>query len=143
MEKKIINRSTGDFVHLHTHSEYSILDSGLRITELIEQAKEYGMSAVALTDNCNIMGSLRFYKEAKENGIKPIIGVEIPGLILLVRDDTGYKNLSKIITAYHIEDHEKRPFVNKKILKESHEGLVCDINFYERRSVSTFIIRSG
>ena len=133
MGKSINDKSLGGFVHLHLHSDYSILDSSLKIPELIERAKKFGMSAVALTDYWNIMGGIKFYKEARKHGIKPIIGAEIDDLILLVKNDIGYKNLSKILTAYHLYGF------NKNILEENHDGLIA-ISLFIKGDVSQYLL---
>ena len=106
-----------DFVHLHTHSDYSILDGAVTISKLVERSVELGMPAVALTDHGNMFGAIEFYQEARKAGIKPIIGQEFyvaPGsrfkkevsrdsgeevayhLILLAKDNAGYRNLMKL-----------------------------------------------
>src|SRR5687767_15262079 len=109
-----------DFVHLHNHSEYSLLDGLSRVGPMVERAKELGMDAIALTDHGALYGAIRFYKACAEAGIKPIIGCEIyiaPGsrldksaeekdyhhLILLAKDMTGYKNLMKLVSIAHLE----------------------------------------
>ena len=103
------------FIHLHNHSEYSLLDGAFRISDLVSTAKKMGMSAVALTDHGNMFGAIPFYREAKKAGIKPILGMEtylargghrekkaIRGrvrndhLVLLVKNETGYRNLLKL-----------------------------------------------
>src|SRR3989344_1208459 len=105
------------FIHLHTHSHYSLLNALQKIPELVEAAKKDGMEALALTDNGNLYGAIEFYKECKKAGIKPIIGVDAyvsirtrhdkqagidnirTRLILLAKNEAGYKNLIKLVTA--------------------------------------------
>lgn len=132
------------FIHLHVHSEYSLLDSSLKIDSLIQKAKKLNMPAVALTDHGNILGSINFYKKAKQNDIKPIIGSELyiapesrfvkPNknkhemnyfhLIVLVKSEQGYRNLSEIITFSYKEGFYRKPRIDKDILKKYKEGLV-------------------
>jgi len=129
-----------DFVHLHLHSQYSLLDGAIKFEELFSQAKEYGMSAVALTDHGNLFGAFEFYKEAKKAGIKPIIGCEVyvsPGsrqdksleeknhhLIVLSMNEEGYKNLSRLITKAYFEGFYRRPRVDHELLDTHREGLI-------------------
>ena len=109
------------FIHLHTHSHYSLLNALPKIDELVHKAKEFKMSALALTDNCNLYGAIEFYKECKKADIKPIIGIDAyvavrkrtdkqagvdnrrARLILLARDEVGYKNLIKLVTLAYLE----------------------------------------
>jgi DNA polymerase-3 subunit alpha len=131
------------FVHLHTHSHYSLLDGLAKIDELVKKAAELGMTALALTDHGNMYGSVDFYKKCKKAGIKPIIGTEAyvayesmhqkrPNiddkryhLILLAKNETGYKNLIKIVTAAHLEGFYYKPRTDKDFLREHSEGLVA------------------
>src|SRR5579885_1895185 len=112
-----------DFVHLHNHSEYSLLDGLSKIKPMVARAKELGMKAIAITDHGNVYGVIKFYKECKAAEIKPIIGVEAylakrsrldkeaehdkdyHHLILLAKDNTGYKNLLKLISLAHLEGY--------------------------------------
>ncbi|MBI4096690.1 MAG: DNA polymerase III subunit alpha [Candidatus Levybacteria bacterium] len=132
-----------DFVHLHNHSEYSLLDGLSKIKEVVFRAKELGMKAIAITDHGNMYGTIKFYKTCLEEGIKPIIGCEIyvarrtrhdkeagtdsdsNHLILLAKNNTGYKNLMKIISIANLEGYYYRPRADAKLLKEYHEGLIC------------------
>jgi DNA polymerase-3 subunit alpha len=135
-----------DFVHLHLHTEYSLLDGAISIDSLIKKAVEYRMPAVAITDHGNLFGALDFYQKATKAGIKPIIGCEIyvaPGsrfdkassagkneeasyhLVLLARNKTGYKNLVKLVTAGYLEGFYYRPRIDKQLLAEHHEGLIA------------------
>ena len=131
------------FVHLHTHSHYSLLDGLIKIDDLIDEAVRLGMPAIALTDHGNMYGTIEFYKKCQKAGIKPIIGVETyialesmsqkrPNidnkrhhLILLAKNETGYKNLLKIVTASYLEGYYYKPRVDKDFLKKHHEGLIA------------------
>jgi len=131
------------FVHLHTHSEYSLLDGMCRLDDLIEQTKRFNMPAVALTDHGSLYGAFKFYIKAKQQGVKPIIGVETykarksrhdrptgserdqHHLVLLAKDLTGYKNLLKIVTTAHLEGFYYKPRIDFEILEKYHEGLIC------------------
>ena len=133
-----------DFVHLHVHTQYSLLDGMIRLEELFKKAREYKMPAIAITDHGNMFGAIDFYQQAYKQGIKPIIGCEIyvaPNsrfdksassigetarhLILLVKNMQGYKNLMKLTTAGYLEGFYYRPRVDKELLKEYHEGLIA------------------
>jgi DNA polymerase-3 subunit alpha len=130
------------FVHLHVHSEYSLLDGLSRIPKLVERAKEMGMPALALTDHGVLFGAIKFYNEAKKAGIKPIIGMEAYlskrgmqdrdpqidsrtyHLLLLAENDIGYRNLLKIATASQLEGFYYRPRIDHEFLKAHNEGLI-------------------
>lgn len=132
-----------DFVHLHTHSEYSLLDGLGKLDHLIERARSFGMTALALTDHGAMYGAFKFYLKAKAAGIKPILGVETYmarrsrfdkeakvdtdpyHLILLAKNETGYKNLLKLVTHAHLEGYYYKPRIDWELLKEHHEGLIC------------------
>lgn len=132
-----------DFVHLHNHSEYSLLDGLSRVSPMVEHARNLGMKALAITDHGNLYGAIKFYKECKANDIKPIIGCEIyvakrnlqdkeagvdkdyNHLILLAKNQIGYKNLLKIITVSHLEGYYYKPRTDLNLLKEYSEGLIC------------------
>ena len=133
-----------DFIHLHNHTQYSLLDGALKIDDLLTKAKEYRMPALAITDHGNMFGAIDFYKKAIASGIKPIIGSEvyvaaasrlkkepIPGLpdtgfhlILLVKNLDGYKNLIKLSTSGYLEGFYHRPRIDKDILSKNHQGLI-------------------
>ncbi|MBI3290716.1 PHP domain-containing protein, partial [Candidatus Falkowbacteria bacterium] len=131
------------FVHLHTHSHYSLLDGLSKVDELVKKAKDLGMPALALTDHGVMHGLVEFYKKAKAAGIKPILGVEAYvarnghqnkrpkiddnpyHLILLAKNNTGYKNLIKLITIAHLEGFYYRPRIDFLLLEKYHEGLIC------------------
>ncbi len=132
-----------DFVHLHNHSEYSLLDGLSRIDPMVEHAKKLGMTSLAITDHGNMYGTIKFYKKCLAEGIKPIIGCEIyvakrslhdkeagvdkdyNHLILLAKNLTGYKNLIKIITTSHLEGFYYKPRTDLELLKKHSEGLIC------------------
>src|SRR6266511_3317251 len=135
--------SSDSFVHLHTHSEYSLLDGASRVEELCAKAAEFGMPAVALTDHGAMFGTLDFYEAARRHGIKPIIGVEAyvapgkrfdrtPGeseekyrhLTLLARSEEGYRNLLRLVTDAHLEGFWHRPRIDKELLAERSKGLI-------------------
>ena len=131
------------FVHLHTHTVYSLLDGASRINALIKKAKELGQTAIAITDHGVMSGVIELYKEAKKHGIKPILGCEVyvaarsrfdktneydrnsSHLILLAKNQTGYKNLMKIVSIGHIEGFYSKPRVDKEILKKYNDGIIA------------------
>jgi len=133
---------TTKFTHLHVHSQYSLLDGLPKIPDLIDYVKELGMDSVALTDHGVLYGAVEFYKEAVKKGIKPIIGCEVymanngmtdkrPNidqkryhLILLVKNEQGYKNLVKLITKAHLEGFYYKPRIDEKLLEEHADGLI-------------------
>ena len=133
----------GQFVHLHIHSEFSLLDGANRIKDLPVRAKELGMDAMAITDHGVMYGAIDFYKACKKEGIKPIIGCEVyvaprsrfdkePGvdnkynhLILLAKNNQGYKNLSKLVSLGFIDGYYYKPRIDLEILEKYSEGLVC------------------
>ena len=132
-----------DFVHLHIHSEFSLLDGANRIKDLPVRAKELGMNAMAITDHGVMYGVIDFYKACKKEGIKPIIGCEVyvamrsrfdkePGvdnryyhLILLAKNNQGYKNLSKLVSIGFTEGYYYKPRIDLEVLEKYHEGLIC------------------
>ena len=133
----------GNFVHLHIHSEFSLLDGANRIKDLPARAKELGMDAMAITDHGAMFGAIDFYKACKANGIKPIIGCEVyvaprkrtdkdpnldakySHLILLAKDNQGYKNLAKLVSIGYIEGFYYKPRIDHEVLEQYHEGLIC------------------
>ncbi len=137
------NNQSIPFVHLHTHTEYSLLDGASRIPALIAEAKNLGMKALAMTDHGQMYGAVTFYKEAKKAGIKPIIGCEIYlapqsrrdtfevdgvryyHLILLAENETGYRNLVQLVSLANLEGVYYKPRVDKELLRKYHEGLIC------------------
>src|SRR6185295_18181801 len=137
-----IMSETPKFVHLHTHSHYSLLDGLPKIPELIDYVKELGMDSVALTDHGVMYGSVEFYKEAKAKGIKPIIGCEVYmateghkdkranvdnkswHMILLARNLQGYQNLVKLVTIAHMDGYYYKPRIDEELLEKYAEGLI-------------------
>ena len=133
----------GQFVHLHIHSEFSLLDGANRIKDLPVRAKELGMDAIAITDHGVMYGAIDFYKACKKEGIKPIIGCEVyvaprsrfdkePGidnkynhLILLAKNNQGYQNLSKLVSLGFIDGYYYKPRIDLEILEQYSEGLIC------------------
>ena len=132
-----------DFTHLHCHTEYSLLDGLNKIPDLIARAKELGMDSLAITDHGAMYGVIKFFLEAKEAGIKPIIGVEAYQaarsrfdkqsgldkdqyhLLLLAKNNTGYKNLLKLITRANLEGFYYKPRIDMELLRIYSEGLIC------------------
>ncbi|MBI5621883.1 DNA polymerase III subunit alpha [Candidatus Falkowbacteria bacterium] len=132
-----------NFVHLHTHSHYSLLDGLSKVDQLVRAAKEYGMPALALTDHGVMYGAIEFYQKCQAAGIKPIIGCEVylaPNgrlnkrskvddvryhLILLAKNNTGYKNLIKLTSIAHLEGFYYKPRIDWEVLEQYHEGLIA------------------
>jgi len=130
------------FVHLHLHTEYSLLDGAIRMKELMKKAAEFKMPAVAITDHGNLFGAIEFYQEAQRAGVKPIIGCEAyiapgshkdrPGsrrdaayhFTLLAKNETGYRNLVKLITTAHLDGFHYAPRIDKELLAARAEGLI-------------------
>src|SRR4051812_24670776 len=130
------------FVHLHLHTEYSLLDGAIRMKELMKKAKEFKMPAVAMTDHGNLFGAIEFYQAARDANVKPIIGCEAyiaprshkdrPNSMrdaayhftLLARNETGYRNLVKLISTAHLDGFHYRPRIDKELLAQHHEGLI-------------------
>lgn len=131
------------FTHLHVHTEYSLLDGAARIPDLVAHAKELGMESLAITDHGAMFGVIDFYKECKKAGIKPIIGCEVytaarkmtdkdPNkdkhqghLVLLAKDNDGYRNLIKIVSAGYITGYYYKPRIDKDVLREHSEGIIA------------------
>lgn len=132
-----------NFAHLHVHTQYSLLDGGCLVGALLDLACAYKMPAIAITDHGNMFGAIEFYSQAMKAGIKPIIGCEMyiaPGsrfekshhgihdaafhIVLLARDEPGYKNLMKLVTAGYVEGFYYRPRIDKDILAEHSKGLI-------------------
>jgi DNA polymerase-3 subunit alpha len=135
--------SHSDFVSLHLHTEYSLLDGAIRVKELVERAKEFRMPALAMTDHGNLFGAVEFYKQVTKAGIKPIIGCEVyvaPAsrldrggseteaaafhLILLARDNAGYKNLVSLVTKAYLEGFYYKPRIDMDLLEQYSGGLI-------------------
>jgi DNA polymerase III subunit alpha len=130
------------FVHLHLHTEYSLLDGAIRMKELMKKAQEFKMPAVAVTDHGNLFGAIEFYQEAKNAGVKPIIGCEAYiaprshkdrsislresayHFTLLARDETGYRNLVKLISTAHLDGFHYRARIDKELLAQHSAGLI-------------------
>lgn len=147
------------FTHLHVHTVYSLLDGFAKIPNLVGRAKELGFDSLAITDHGVMYGVIEFYKECKAQGIKPILGCEVyvaPGsrfdretganderyyhLILLAENEIGYKNLTKIVSRGFTEGFYYKPRVDKEVLREHHEGIIClsaclqgEVAFYLKR----------
>lgn len=131
------------FVHLHVHTEYSLLDGSGKVEKLVERAKELGMTSLAITDHGSMYGCVDFYKAAKEQGVKPILGCEIYvvpkslyikqndrdnetyHLVLLVKNETGYNNLMKIVSKASIDGFYYKPRVDHDYLREHSEGIIA------------------
>src|SRR5947209_911953 len=134
-----------DFVHLHLHTEYSLLDGACRLDRLMDKAHELKFPALAITDHGVLYGAIDFYKAAREKGIKPIIGCEVyvaPGshqekkstnggrdvynhLVLLAADEIGYKNLIKLATIAHLDGYYYKPRIDRELLAANKEGLIA------------------
>ncbi len=138
--------SHADFVHLHLHTEYSLLDGACRLDRLMDKAHDLKFPALAITDHGAMHGAIEFYQAAREKGVKPIIGCEVyvaPGsrlekktnstggmrdvynhLVLLAKDEVGYKNLIRLTTAAHLEGYYYKPRIDKELLAANKEGLI-------------------
>lgn len=133
------------FVHLHVHTEYSLLDGAIRINDMLEKAGRLGMESIAITDHGNMFGGVQLFERAAKTGIKPILGCELyvaPGdmkdkspsrdgqpnsyhLILLIMNEDGYKNLSQLVTLGHLEGFYYRPRVDMELLRKYNRGLIA------------------
>mgnify|MGYP001610246941 FL=1 len=132
-----------DFVHLHVHTQYSLLDGACHIDKLINKAVEFHSPAIAMTDHGNMFGAIEFYTQASQKGIKPIIGCELyiaPGsrleknaaqgedtsfhLLVLARDEEGYRNLIKLVSIGYLEGFYYKPRIDKEILASHAKGLL-------------------
>ena len=131
------------FVHLHLHSEYSLLDGACRISEIPKRAAESGHTAVALTDHGNMYGAVAFYQACRKEGVKPIIGCEVyvasgsrfertPGadgkanhLVLLCENEQGYRNLIWLVSKGYTEGFYSKPRIDMELLREHSEGLIA------------------
>ena len=131
------------FTHLHVHTEYSLLDGAARIKDIVARAKELGMDSLAITDHGVMFGVIDFYKECKRQGIKPVIGCEVytaartmldkaadndkyqGHLVLLARDNDGYKNLIKIVSAGFTKGYYYKPRIDKDLLRQYSEGIIA------------------
>src|ERR1700733_11556156 len=124
------------FIHLHTHSHYSLLNALPKVEDLVAEAKKYSMPALALTDAGNMYGTIEFYKDCKKAGIKPIIGVDAyvavrsrtdmqagvdnrrTRLVLLAKDAAGYRNLIQLVTASYLEGFYYKPRIDHELLEK-------------------------
>ncbi len=133
-----------EFVHLHNHTDYSLLDGAMKIDDMVAKAKSLGMTSIAITDHGNMFGALNFYEKCRESEIKPIVGCEFYQaegsrkiktgtefgnkyyhLILLAKDNTGYRNLMKLNSTAYIDGYYYKPRIDFEVLEQYHEGLVC------------------
>ena len=134
-----------NFVHLHVHTQYSLLDGAIRVGDLVERAQEYRMPAMAITDHGNMFGALEFYSKAHAAGVKPIIGCEVyvaPGsrheksgaassgdasghLVLLCKNRIGYRNLCRMVSTAYQDGFYYRPRIDWDLLSEHNEGLIA------------------
>ncbi|OGP49669.1 MAG: DNA polymerase III subunit alpha [Deltaproteobacteria bacterium RBG_13_43_22] len=132
------------FVHLHLHTQYSLLDGEIRLKELFEKAQAFKLPAVAMTDHGNLFGMVEFYKQAQKHGLKPIIGCEVYvapesrrqkeshphqenafHLVLLCKNEKGYRNLVKLVTQAYFEGFYYKPRIDRELLREYHKGLIA------------------
>ena len=130
------------FVHLHVHTEYSLLDGSSRIGDLLDRTKELGMDTIAITDHGAMFGVVDFYKKAVERGIKPILGCEVYiainkytekepkdknqyHLVLLAENNRGYKNLMKIVSEGYVNGFYYKPRVDHDVLRKYSEGIIA------------------
>ena len=142
--EKVVTPSDAGFVHLHLHSEYSLLDGGNRIDRLVRRVKELGMPAVALTDHGNLFGAVAFYETCRREGVKPILGVEAyvaPGdrtdrtytgvsdggyhLVLLAENETGWRNLMYLCSEAYLTGFYFKPRIDRALLEEHGSGLIA------------------
>ncbi len=144
------------FIHLHTHSHYSLLQALPTTKELVGRAKEYGMDALALTDAGSLYGAVDFYQAAKKEGVKPIIGLDAylaprtrhdketgidkprARLVLLAENNTGYKNLIKIVTASYIDGFYYRPRIDRELIEKHKEGLIAILPSFSGEPANAF-----
>ena len=140
--------TTRDFVHLHLHSQYSLLDGAIKLDPLFARAKELGMPAVGLTDHGNLFGAVEFHEAAAKHGVRPILGCElyiaagsrfdkearerdesgfdaISHLLLLAMDETGYRNLVTLVSTAYLEGFYYKPRIDMDLLRQHSEGLIA------------------
>ncbi len=140
-----VTQKPANFVHLHLHTEYSLLDGAIRIKQLAEQVKKFNMPAVAMTDHGNMFGAVEFFQTMTAQGIKPILGCEVyiestgsrfdkkvkkgydpyNHLTLIVQSSEGYRNLCKMVTAGYLEGFYYKPRIDKELLRENSKGLIA------------------
>src|SRR5574344_2486 len=140
MSFREIERTMADFIHLHVHTTYSMLDGACQIKPLVQKIKALGMPACAITDHGNLFGVKHFYDVCRKEGVKPILGCEAyvaqeshtgrtlrsgNHLILLAKNLVGYHNLVKLISIAHTEGMYYTPRIDKELLERYHEGLIC------------------
>ena len=134
---------SSSFVHLHVHTQYSLLDGAIRINHLLDRVRDFGMDAVAITDHGSMFGALEFYLRAVEEDIKPVIGCEcylaprkltdktpqdakgVSHLILLAENNEGYSNLCKLASIAQLKGFYYKPRIDKDVLREYHRGLIA------------------
>ncbi|MGQ9508490.1 MAG: DNA polymerase III subunit alpha [Thermodesulfobacteriota bacterium] len=149
---------SSQFIHLHMHSQYSLLDGAIRFDDVCELARKYRMEALALTDHGNLFGAIEFYQTSIKHGIKPILGCEIYvaprsrfekkggekegsfHLTLLVKNRTGYFNLLKLVSLAHLEGFYYKPRVDKELLERYHEGLIA-LSGCPKGEIPSFVAR--
>ena len=150
-----------EFIHLHNHSDNSLLDGAQTINTIINTMDDLSMDSVALTEHGNLFGAISFYNQAKSSGVKPIIGCEVyvakgsrfdkekgaigghyNHLILLAQNFEGYKNLMKIVTHGYLEGFYYKPRVDLEVLKEHNEGLIC-LSACLKGSLAETLVYSG
>ncbi len=158
-ENEAVNSDNGSFVHLHTHTEFSLLDGAARIRDLVRTVKEMGQPAVSITDHGVLYGALDLYLEGKAQGINPIIGCEMYvaprsrldreavdrdpyHLILLARNNVGYRNLIALVTRANTEGYYYKPRIDRELLEQYHEGIIC-LSGCLGGELSQTIVRSG
>ena len=122
------------FIHLHNHSDFSLLESSQSIQSIVDRAKELSMDAIALTEKGNLFSMIDFYKYAKKNQVKPIIGCEINVehdlhkkfvLVLLAKNNTGYLNLMKLVSLSHLNSNSNIPSVDFDLIEKYKEGIIA------------------
>jgi len=150
-----------DFVHLHVHTQYSLLDGACRVKDLVKKAADYKMPSLAITDHGALFGSIDFYQTAVKLGVKPIVGVETylaPGsrleksaglrgggpshLVLLAKDEEGYGNLMKLVSDAYLEGFYYRPRIDKEILAKHSKGLI-GLSACLRGSVASNVVKGN
>lgn len=158
-ESEVVRSHDGSFVHLHTHTEFSLLDGAARIKDLVRTVKEMGQPAVSITDHGVLYGALDLYLEGKAQGINPIIGCEMYvaprsrmdresvdrdpfHLILLARNNAGYRNLIALVTRANTEGYYYKPRIDRELLEQYHEGIIC-LSGCLGGELSQTIVRSG
>ena len=137
------NEANSQFIHLHVHTQYSLLDGAIRLNPLFERVAEYGMDTVAITDHGTMFGVVDFYQMALKAGIKPVIGCEcyvaprritdktpmdhkgLSHVILLAENQEGYQNLCRLVSIAHLEGFYYKPRIDKELLKIHHNGLIA------------------